>query len=267
LLSEVNSYKESISSLSNEQIQKEIKDFKTEISEISNQNDVLKKLMEIRPRVFALAREAAKRSIGQFHYDVQVIGGLALTEGRIAEMKTGEGKTLTATLPLVLFALAGRGTHLVTVNDYLARWQASLMGPVFKFLGLSVASIQHEASFMYDPEYKPEAEEIEKLEGETEGLVMDVKHMRPVTRKEAYAADITYGTNNEYGFDYLRDNMVQHVDQMVQRELFYAIVDEVDSILIDEARTPLIISLTNNSNPNFIFFTDTAFSNLVSYFF
>ncbi|HYV34017.1 MAG TPA: preprotein translocase subunit SecA, partial [Candidatus Limnocylindria bacterium] len=162
-------------------------------------------------------------------------------------------KTLTATLPLALYALAGKGAHLVTVNDYLARWQASLMGPIYHYLGLSVASIQHEASFMYDPEYKPEQEEIDKLEGETQGLVLDVKHMKPVSRREAYAADITYGTNNEYGFDYLRDNMVQNVSQLVQRELFYAIVDEVDSILIDEARTPLIIS-TPDTEPTSKYF-------------
>lgn len=248
LLDEVNSHKEEVSKLSDDEIRKEISDLRLLISDLKEQDAILKKLMEIRPRVFALTREGAKRSIGQFHYDVQVIGGLALTEGRIAEMKTGEGKTLTATLPLVLFALAGKGAHLVTVNDYLARWQASLMGPIFKFLGLTAASIQHEASFLYDPEYKPETEELERLEGETEGLVMDVKHMRPIKRKEAYAADITYGTNNEYGFDYLRDNMVQHQQQMVQRELFFAIVDEVDSILIDEARTPLIIS-TPDTDP------------------
>ena len=161
-------------------------------------------------------------------------------------MKTGEGKTNTATLALVLYALAGKGAHLVTVNDYLARWQASLMGPIYHYLGLSVASIQHEASFLYDPEYKPEQEEIDKMEGETQGLVLDVKHMRPISRREAYAADITYGTNNEYGFDYLRDNMVQNMSQLVQRELFFAIVDEVDSILIDEARTPLIISMPDS---------------------
>ena len=157
-------------------------------------------------------------------------------------MKTGEGKTLTATLPIVLHALAGRGSHLVTVNDYLSRWHASLMAPIYHSLGLSTASIQHEQSFLYDPTYKPEQEEIDRLESETQGLVMDVKHMRPVARKEAYAADITYGTNNEFGFDYLRDNMAQSAGQIVQRDLFFVIVDEVDSILIDEARTPLIIS-------------------------
>ncbi len=241
-LDKINNLKNEIEGLSDEQIKAEIAEFKAELSKITDNNQVFKKLIEIRPRVFALTREAAKRSIGQFHYDVQVIGGLVLSEGRIAEMKTGEGKTLTATLPMVLFALTGRGAHLVTVNDYLARWQASIMGKVYAQLGLTIASIQHEASFQYDPTFQPEQEEIDAIEAGTQGLILDVKHMRPVSRQEAYAADITYGTNNEYGFDYLRDNMVQSVQQLRQRELFYAIVDEVDSILIDEARTPLIIS-------------------------
>lgn len=241
-LDKINNLKNEIEGLSDEQIKSEIAEFKAELTKITDNNQVFKKLIEIRPRVFALTREAAKRSIGQFHYDVQVIGGLVLSEGRIAEMKTGEGKTLTATLPMVLFALTGRGAHLVTVNDYLARWQASIMGKVYAQLGLTIASIQHEASFQYDPGFQPEQEEIDAIEAGTQGLILDVKHMRPVSRQEAYAADITYGTNNEYGFDYLRDNMVQSVEQLRQRELFYAIVDEVDSILIDEARTPLIIS-------------------------
>ncbi len=241
-LDQINNLKSSVEGLSDAEIKSEISKFKEDLSEINDNDQIFKKLKEIRPRVFALTREASKRSLGKFHYDVQVIGGLALAESKIAEMKTGEGKTLTATLPLVLFALAGKGSHLVTVNDYLARWHASLNGALFASLGLSVASIQHEASFLYDPEYQPEQEEIDRLESETQGLVLDVKHMRPVTRQEAYKADITYGTNNEYGFDYLRDNMVQHANQLRQRELFFAIVDEVDSILIDEARTPLIIS-------------------------
>lgn len=245
-LTAVNAIKDEVAGLTEEQIKKEIGNWKTEIGNLESKEEIKKKLHEILPRVFALTREAAKRTIGQFHYDVQIIGGAALANNKIAEMKTGEGKTLTATLPLSLFALAGKGAHLVTVNDYLARWQASLMGPVYNYLGLTVASIQHEASFMYDPNYKPEQEEITKLEGETQGLVLDVKHMSPISRREAYLADITYGTNNEYGFDFLRDNMAQHQNQLSQRELFYAIVDEVDSILIDEARTPLIISMPDS---------------------
>ncbi|MBX4205251.1 MAG: preprotein translocase subunit SecA [Candidatus Doudnabacteria bacterium] len=199
-------------------------------------------LVEILPEAFAAVRESAKRTIGQRHYDVQLIGGIVLHNGEIAEMRTGEGKTLVATLPIYLNALAGRGVHLITVNDYLARWQASWMGQIYHYLGLSVASIQHDQAFLYDPAFKPEEAEIKQIESEVQGLVLDVKDMRPIPRRNAYAADITYGTNNEYGFDYLRDNMVYSLDQMVQRELHYAIVDEVDSILIDEARTPLIIS-------------------------
>jgi preprotein translocase subunit SecA len=240
-LKQINEMGEAVSVLSDEAIRLEIADFKKQLVGLDNAQ-LFKKLVGIRPRVFALTREASKRSIGKVHFDVQILGGIALSEGKIAEMKTGEGKTLTATLPLVLFALAGKGAHIVTVNDYLSRWHASLNGPIFHFLGLTVASIQHEASFQYDPTYKPEQEEIEKIEKEVEGLVLDVKHMRSVSRREAYAADITYGTNNEFGFDFLRDNMVQSWSQMVQRDLFFVIVDEVDSILIDEARTPLIIS-------------------------
>jgi preprotein translocase subunit SecA len=201
-----------------------------------------KYLNEILPQAFAAVREAAKRTIGQRHYDVQLLGGMVLHEGSIAEMRTGEGKTLVATLPLYLNALAGRGVHLITVNDYLARWQASWMGQIYHYLGLSVASIQHDQAFLYDPAYAPDEAEIKNVEAQVQGLVLDVKDMRPIPRRSAYAADITYGTNNEYGFDYLRDNMVWDKNQMVQRDLFYAIVDEVDSILIDEARTPLIIS-------------------------
>ncbi len=251
LIQETNSYSAEIKSFTEDQIKNEISEIRKYFSEFfeSLQGDEFEKKQEFSktlfkkaPRVFALTREAASRTIGQFHYEVQLAGGFALAENRIAEMKTGEGKTLTATLPLVLYALAGKGAHLVTVNDYLARWQASQMGKIFHYLGLTTSSIQHEASFFYDPAYQPEDAEIAELEKQTQGLVMDVKHMRPISRKEAYSADITYGTNNEFGFDYLRDNMAQHFSQMSQRDLFFAIVDEVDSILIDEARTPLIIS-------------------------
>jgi preprotein translocase subunit SecA len=180
---------------------------------------------------FALTREASKRTIGLRHFDVQMVGGIVLHHGKIAEMKTGEGKTLVASLPLYLNGLSGKGAHLVTVNDYLARRDAGWMGPVFHLLGLSIAVIAHDTSVLYDPDYVDEAHTDPRLQ-----------HFRPVSRKEAYAADITYGTNNEFGFDYLRDNMAQDLANCVQRELNFAIVDEVDSILIDEARTPLIIS-------------------------
>src|SRR3982075_3361705 len=180
---------------------------------------------------FALVREAAKRTIGLRHFDVQMVGGIVLHHGKISEMKTGEGKTLVASLPLYLNGLSGKGAHLVTVNDYLARRDAGWMGPVFHLLGLSIAVIAHDTSVLYDPDYVDEAHTDPRLQ-----------HFRPVSRKEAYAADITYGTNNEFGFDYLRDNMAQDLANCTQRDLNFAIVDEVDSILIDEARTPLIIS-------------------------
>ncbi len=180
------------------------------------------------PEVFAAAREAMRRTLGMRHFDVQLLGGVVLHQGRIAEMKTGEGKTLVAPLAAILNSLAGRGVHVVTVNDYLARRDPQWMGPIFHFLGVSVGMITHDASFVFDPTYPATDERLVNL--------------RPVTRREAYAADVTYGTNNEFGFDYLRDNMVTELDQRVQGERFFAIVDEVDNILIDEARTPLIIS-------------------------
>jgi preprotein translocase subunit SecA len=183
---------------------------------------------DLLPEAFAVCREAARRTLAMRHFDVQLIGGMVLHEGKIAEMATGEGKTLVATLPAYLNALGGRGVHIVTVNDYLAKRDAQWMGPVFHALGLSVGVIQHEASFLYDPAW----------------VTPDIRltALRPTGRREAYRADITYGTNNEFGFDYLRDNMRFTEDELVQRALHYAIVDEVDSILIDEARTPLIIS-------------------------
>src|SRR2546430_6981845 len=185
-------------------------------------------LEELIPEAFAAVREASTRSIGLRHFDVQLIGGVVLHEGKIAEMKTGEGKTLVATLPLYLNALTGRGVHLITVNDYLARRDVQWMGPIYHKLGLSTASIVNEASYLFDPAF----------------ITRDYRYLnlRPISRQEAYLADITYGTNNEFGFDYLRDNMKFSLEEYVQRELNFAVVDEVDNILIDEARTPLIIS-------------------------
>ena len=185
-------------------------------------------LDDLLPEAFATVREAARRTIGQRHFDMQITGGMALHQGKIAEMKTGEGKTLVATLPVYLNALAGQGVHVVTVNDYLARRDPQWMGPIYHLLGLSVGCLQHQASYVYDPDFPGGGDAPEG--------------MRPVDRRTAYAADITYGTNNEFGFDYLRDNMMVDVSQKVQRDRYYAIVDEVDNILIDEARTPLIIS-------------------------
>jgi preprotein translocase subunit SecA len=192
------------------------------------QERIQEALDDVLPDVFAMGREAMKRTLGMRHFDVQLIGGVVLHQGKIAEMRTGEGKTFVPTLAAALNAMSGRGVHIVTVNDYLARRDPQWMGPVFHFLGLSVGMITHEASYVFEPGYPTSDERLINL--------------RPVERKEAYAADITYGTNNEFGFDYLRDNMVVELDQRVQRERAFAIVDEVDNILIDEARTPLIIS-------------------------
>ncbi|HSO93763.1 MAG TPA: preprotein translocase subunit SecA [Candidatus Dormibacteraeota bacterium] len=188
-------------------------------------------LDELLVEAFAVVREAARRAIGLRPFDVQLVGGIVLHQGKIAEMKTGEGKTLVAVLPLYLNALAGKGAHLVTVNDYLARRDAGWNAPIYRLLGMTVAVIGHEMSVLYDPEFLDETHPDPRLQ-----------HLRPVSRPEAYQADITYGTNSEFGFDYLRDNMAVDLSQCVQRGLNFAIVDEVDSILIDEARTPLIIS-------------------------
>jgi preprotein translocase subunit SecA len=185
----------------------------------------------ILPDAFAVVREAATRTLGQRHFDVQLIGGVVLHEGNVSEMKTGEGKTLVATAPAYLNALSGKGVHVVSVNDYLVQRDAGWMGQVYNFMGLQTAVIAADQSYIYDPAFTNKDHEDERF-----------RHLRPCTRREAYAADVTYGTNNEFGFDYLRDNMVREEDQLRQRDLNYAIVDEVDSILIDEARTPLIIS-------------------------
>lgn len=204
---------------------------------LQEQTNILKKRLEkesldsILPDAFAVVREAARRTLGQRHFDVQLIGGMVLHEGKVAEMKTGEGKTLVATLPVYLNALTGKGVHVVTVNDYLAQRDAGWMAQVYSFLGLSVGVIIPDQSYIYDPKFNNENHDDERM-----------RKLKPSTRQESYQADITYGTNNEFGFDYLRDNMVRETDQLRQRELHYAIVDEVDSILIDEARTPLIIS-------------------------
>lgn len=196
-------------------------------------------LDDILPEAFALVREAAKRTLDQRHYDVQLIGGTILHQGKVAEMKTGEGKTLSATLPIYLNALSGKGVHVVTVNDYLAKRDMVWMGQIYNALGLTVGCINHEKSFIYDPEFKGNSDE-ERDELGSFKIVEDF--LKPCSRKEAYTADITYGTNNEFAFDYLKDNMVYDLKDKVQRGFNYAIVDEVDSILIDESRTPLIIS-------------------------
>ena len=212
---------------------------------LKEQTNVLKKRLKkesldaILPDAFAVVREAATRTLGQRHFDVQLMGGMVLHEGNVAEMKTGEGKTLVATLPVYLNALTEKGVHVVTVNDYLAQRDSGWMGQVYNFLGMKSSVIMADHSYIYDPEYINEEHDDPRM-----------KHLKPCSRQDAYAADITYGTNNEYGFDYLRDNMVREVDQLRQRDLHFAIVDEVDSILIDEARTPLIISAPSVATGN-----------------
>src|SRR5664279_843867 len=188
------------------------------------------------PEAFALVREASRRTLGLRHFDVQLMAAIALAQGKIAEQKTGEGKTLSAILALYLHSLSGKGVHLVTVNDYLARRDAGWMGPVFQLLGVSVASIINEQSFIYDPEFTAEAANDYRL-----------LHLKQISRREAYQADIVYGINSEFGFDYLRDNMAQDLSNVVQRGYYFAIVDEVDSVLIDEARTPHIISMPDEA--------------------
>jgi preprotein translocase subunit SecA len=221
LVDEINELEDDIHAMEDD----ELREYALELRKRHEEGESLDDLL---PESFAATREVALRVMQKRHYDVQLMGGIVLHQGKIAEMGTGEGKTLTATLPVALNALTGRGVHVVTVNDYLAKRDVQWMGQIYHALGLSIGCIQHDAAFRYNPEYEAEDERLH--------------HLEPITRQEAYEADITYGTNNEFGFDYLRDNMVATAKQMVQRDLIYAIVDEVDNILIDEARTPLIIS-------------------------
>jgi preprotein translocase subunit SecA len=217
----INSLEPEMSTLDDEGLKAKTSEFRSRLEKDETLDDIL-------PEAFAVVRETSGRTLHMRHFDVQMIGGIALHQGKIAEMKTGEGKTLVATLAVYLNAIDGRGAHVITVNDYLAKRDAQWMGPIYHFLGLSVGVIQHDSSFLYDPSHHAEDRRLQ--------------YLRPVERKVAYSADITYGTNNEFGFDYLRDNMKYHINDYAQRELNFAIVDEVDSILIDEARTPLIIS-------------------------
>ena len=225
IVDEINKLEEKFQAFSDEELKNQTKIFKDRIEKGETLDSIL-------PEAFAVVREVSKRVMGQRHYDVQLIGGIVLHQGNISEMKTGEGKTLVSTLPIYLNAISKKGVHLVTVNDYLSKRDANWMAPIYYFLGLSVGVIQHDVSYLFDPQAEPDENEV----------TVEMENLRGITRKEAYACDITYGTNNEFGFDYLRDNMAVAKKDMVQRELNYAIVDEVDSILIDEARTPLIIS-------------------------
>jgi len=231
LVGRINAFEPSLENLSPVELKAKTAEFKIRIGKGEKLDDLL-------PEAYAVVREAAKRALGQRHFDVQLLGGIALYQGGIAEMKTGEGKTLVATLPAYLVALSGKGVHVVTVNDYLSRRDAAWMGEIYNYLGLSVGVLNHAESFLYDPAHSEKDKERDELGS------FHVVHefLRPATKKEAYQADITYGTNNEFGFDYLRDNLLYNKTDLSQREHYYAIVDEVDSILIDEARTPLIIS-------------------------
>ena len=213
-------------------------ELKTKTNEFKNRLNSGETLDSILPEAFATVREASKRCRNERHFDVQLMGGIVMHRGSIAEMRTGEGKTLVATLPAYLNSLTGLGVHIVTVNDYLSRRDAVWMGEIYNFLGVSVGVINHEESFLYDPAHS----ELDKKRDEVGSFKVVSEFLRPVSRREAYHADITYGTNNEYGFDYLRDNIEYEERSLRQREPNFAIVDEIDSILIDEARTPLIIS-------------------------
>jgi len=281
IVGKINSFEPSLEKLRDDELRKKTDEFKQKLADGQKLDDIL-------PEAFASVRESAKRTLKQRHFDVQLVGGIVLHQGKIAEMKTGEGKTLAATLPAYLNALTGKGVHIVTVNDYLAKRDTIWMGQIYHLLGLSAACIVHERAFLYDPAYKPESpnsqtsnsksrqvedprlqpgqiqnsnsiiqnNELDEERDLLGGFKVVEDFLRPVSRKEAYRADITYGTNNEFGFDYLRDNMVYDLNDQVQRRpegaspalqsgaggFNFAIVDEIDSILIDEARTPLIIS-------------------------
>ena len=260
-VAKINSLEPEMKVLSGEQVKAKTAELKKRISNGANLDDIL-------PEAFALVREASVRTLGQRHFDVQLLGGMILHHRGIAEMRTGEGKTLVATLPAYLNALEGKGVHIVTVNDYLSRRDAVWMGQIYDYLGLSVGVLNHESSFLYDTKHislnskheipnpkndEGEEKEEDKLDmerDETGAFHVVHEFLRPVTRREAYLADVTYGTNNEYGFDYLRDNIEYDTSTLRQRDYHYAIVDEIDSILIDEARTPLIISAPAQDSEN-----------------
>lgn len=231
IVQKINSLEDSLSSLSDDALKLKTNELKTRIKSGESLDDIL-------PEAFALVREASKRTLGQRHFDVQLLGGIAIHKGGIAEMRTGEGKTLVATLPVYLNALEDEGVHVVTVNDYLSRRDAVWMGQIYEMLGLSVGVLNHDSSYIYDRKHT----EVDQLRDEVGSFHVVHEFLKPVSKAEAYRADITYGTNNEFGFDYLRDNLVYGQGALSQRGFKYAIVDEIDSILIDEARTPLIIS-------------------------
>ena len=235
IVARINALEEGTRALSDTALLEKTAQFKKRLEGGEGADDLL-------PEAFAAVREAARRTLGQRHFDVQLMGGIILHQRSIAEMKTGEGKTLVATLPAYVHALAGKGVHIVTVNDYLSRRDATWMGQIYNALGLSVGVLNHDASYLYDSALRRSADEKDAERDLKGGFHVVHEFLRPATKKEAYAADITYGTNNEFGFDYLRDNIAYRREDLAQRSFYYAIVDEIDSILIDEARTPLIIS-------------------------
>lgn len=239
IVADINGFEPAMQALSDKDLCGKTADFKARLAAGASLDDLL-------PEAFAVVREASRRTLGQRHYDVQLIGGIALHRGKIAEMMTGEGKTLVATLPAYLNALEGKGVHIVTVNDYLSLRDATWMGQIYSFLGLSVGVLNHDASYLYDPAHQ----DLDPARDELGSFKVVHEFMRPTTKRDAYRADITYGTNNEFGFDYLRDNIAYAPEDLAQREYHYAIVDEIDSILIDEARTPLIISAPSGDAEN-----------------
>ncbi len=239
LVAKINSLESEFSALSDDELKGKTLYFREKLKEGKTLDDIL-------PEAFATVREASKRVLNMRHFDVQLIGGITLHRGKISEMRTGEGKTLVATLPIYLNALSGKGVHLVTVNDYLSRRDAVWMGQIYSFLGLSLGVVNSDATYIYDPKHT----DLDHERDEVASFKVVYEFLRPCSRKEAYDADITYGTNNEFGFDYLRDNISYKKTDLRQREFHFAIVDEIDSILIDEARTPLIISAPSNEKEN-----------------
>ena len=230
IIAAVNAFEPAIEKLSAEELKAKTAEFKKRLEAGETLDDIM-------PEAFAVVRETAKRTLGERHYDVQLVGGYIMHKGNIAEMRTGEGKTLVGTLPAYLNALAGRGVHVVTVNDYLAQRDSVWMGQVYAALGLSVGVINHNTSYLYDTEARAEGSEADETRDELGSFKVVHDFLRPCSRHEAYEADITYGTNNEFGFDYLRDNIEFEASRIRQKQHAFAIVDEIDSILIDEARS------------------------------
>jgi len=249
LVEKINNLEPEFEKFSDSQLKERIFEFKEKTKDLKTKKEVENFLNEILVEVFALVREASKRTLHQRHFDVQIMGGIALHEGKVVQMLTGEGKTLAATFPVALNGILQKGVHIVTVNDYLARRDTVWMGQIYNLLGLSVGCLNHEQSFLYDPTYRKTNDERDRVRDQLGSFYIVEDFLSPCTKKEAYLADITYGTNTEFGFDYLRDNMVYNLSECVQRELNFSIIDEVDSILIDEARTPLIISQSQKESP------------------